>query len=150
VRKNLKRAEGAPQLVAVINESMRLYPPAWISDRVALSADSFNDFSFPKDTILVLFYYGLHRNEAYWEKADAFKPARFFKQEKDKPKAFYPFGAGPRLCIGNNFAMAEMALFLQGMIHRFDIFPGDVTPAIKPLVTLRPDQVPLAISMLKK
>lgn len=139
-----------PQLVAVINESMRLYPPAWISDRVALSDDGFKDFSFPKNTILVLFYYGLHRNETYWEKADAFIPARFFKQEKDKPKAFYPFGAGPRLCIGNNFAMAEMALFLQGMIHRFDILPGDVTPAIKPLVTLRPDQVILTISTLKK
>jgi cytochrome P450 len=140
----------SPQLVAVINESMRLYPPAWISDRVALADDGFNDFSFPKNTILVLFYYGLHRNETYWEKADSFIPARFFKQEKDKPKAFYPFGAGPRLCIGNNFAMAEMALFLQGMIHRFDILPGDVTPAIKPLVTLRPDQVILTVSMLKK
>jgi cytochrome P450 len=138
-----------PQLLAVINESMRLFPPAWISDRVALSDDGFNDFTFPKDTILVLFYYGLHRDQKYWEKADQFIPDRFFKQDKDKPRAFYPFGAGPRLCIGNNFALAEMALFLQAFIQRFNISPGGVTPGLKPLVTLRPDQVVIGITQRK-
>jgi cytochrome P450 len=133
-------------LNAVINESMRLYPPAWISDRVALADDGFNDFTFPRDTIIILFYYGLHRDERYWELPDAFMPARFLKPEKEKPKAFYPFGGGPRLCIGNSFAMGEMALFLQAFIHRFDIDPAGVVPVIKPLVTLRPDQVLLKVS----
>jgi cytochrome P450 len=137
-------------LNAVINESMRLYPPAWISDRVALADDGFNDFTFSGGTIIILFYYGLHRDERYWQSPDSFIPERFFKQEKDKPKAFYPFGAGPRLCIGNSFAMAEMALFLQALIHKFDIHPGGVVPIIKPLVTLRPDQVLLKIVRFKK
>lgn len=144
---------GAPECVthqrlnAVINESMRLYPPAWISDRVALHDDAYLDYTFPKDTILILFYYGLHRDPRFWDDAPAFKPGRFLRESnrKDKPKAYYPFGAGPRLCIGNNFAMAEMTLFLQAVIQRFNISSTGEVPGIKPLVTLRPDKVILAI-----
>jgi cytochrome P450 len=136
------------RLTAVINESMRLFPPAWVSDRVALDDDSFNGYRYPKGTVLVLFYYGLHRNEHRWESAAAFRPDRFLRKEGawEKPKAFYPFGGGPRLCIGNNFAMAEMALFLQAFIHRFDIELSDVSPRMKPLVTLRPEGVVLGIT----
>lgn len=133
-------------LNAVINESMRLYPPAWISDRVPLEDDTYLDYSFPANTIIILFYYGLHRDENYWDDPIAFKPERFVGlSSRDKLRAFYPFGAGPRLCIGNNFAMAEMTLFLQAMIHRFDIQPTNILPSIKPLVTLRPDRVVLAL-----
>jgi len=135
------------RLNAVISESMRLYPPAWISDRVALHDDAYLDYTFPKDTILILFYYGLHRDPKFWEDAAAFKPGRFLKEKnpKDKRKAYYPFGAGPRLCIGNNFAMAEMTLFLQAVIQRFDILPTGEVPGMRPLVTLRPDRVVLEI-----
>lgn len=137
-------------LNAVIKESMRLYPPAWISDRVAVHDDTFRQYSFPKDTIIVLFYYGLHRDQRYWEEPDAFVPERFLKDKgpKDKAKVYFPFGAGPRLCIGNNFAMAEMTVFIQAMIQHFDILPTLITPRIKPLVTLRPDQVILGIRPL--
>lgn len=137
-------------LTAVINESMRLYPPAWISDRVALDDDAYTDFAIPKDTIVILFYYGLHRDERYWDNPTSFLPERFLNIQsiKDKPKAYYPFGAGPRLCIGNNFAMAEMAIFLEGFIHRFEIKPDGNIPSLKPLVTLRPDSVLLEISDL--
>ena len=133
-------------LNAVIKESMRLYPPAWISDRVALQDDAYLQYTFPKDTIVILFYYGLHRNGLYWEKPHDFMPERFMKDKaKDKPKAYYPFGAGPRLCIGNNFAMAEMTIFLQQIVKEFDILPTQVSPKLKPLITLRPDQVILGI-----
>lgn len=134
-------------LNAVIKESMRLYPPAWISDRVALKDDSYKQFTFPRDTIIVLFYFGLHRDARYWQDPAAFEPRRFLheKEEKDKPKSFYPFGAGPRLCIGNNFAMAEMTLFLQEAVRRFRFDPTGITPRMNPLVTLRPDGVLLNI-----
>jgi cytochrome P450 len=137
-------------LNAVIKESMRLYPPAWISDRVALNDDTYKNFSFPNGSIIIVFYYGLHRDERYWKNPTAFIPERFEKKnsDKEKLKAYYPFGAGPRLCIGNNFAMAEMAIFLQTMIHRFDIKPGTVAPKINPLVTLRPDRVLLDIEQI--
>lgn len=134
-------------LNCVINESMRLYPPAWISDRVSLQDDGYRDFTFPKDTIVILFYYGLHRDPQYWKDPAAFVPERFLQSRnaKDKPKAYYPFGAGPRLCIGNNFAIAEMTLFLQAIIHRFEILPTNAIPQIKPLITLRPDKVVLEV-----
>jgi cytochrome P450 len=138
---------GNDQLNAVIKESMRLYPPAWISDRVALEDDAYKGFTFPKGSIIVVFYYGLHRDEKYWKDAASFIPARFEKKniDKEKLKAYYPFGAGPRLCIGNNFAMAEMVIFLQAMIQKFSIKPGQIIPSLNPLVTLRPDQVMLEI-----
>jgi cytochrome P450 len=137
-------------LNAVIKESMRLYPPAWISDRVALHDDGYHNFTFPKETIVILFYYGLHRDAKYWHKPNDFVPARFSKEvtDKEKPKAYYPFGAGPRLCIGNNFAMAEMVVFLQAFVHRFNILPTEIVPQLKPLVTLRPDRVVLNIKSL--
>jgi cytochrome P450 len=136
------------RLSAVINESMRLYPPAWVSDRVALEDDAFNGYSYPKGTILILFYYGLHRNERYWEDASSFQPGRFMRQEgvKEKAKVYYPFGGGPRLCIGNNFAMAEMAICLREFIHRFDIAVTEVQPRMRSLVTLRPEGVVLHVS----
>jgi cytochrome P450 len=141
-----------PALGAVINESMRLYPPAWVSDRVALADDKFKEYSFPKDTIIVLFYYGLHRDEKYWPDASSFKPDRFYlSADGHGPRygnanaAFYPFGAGPRLCIGNNFALAEMAIFLQAFVHQFEMQPTTVVPRINPMVTLRPEKIILGI-----
>ena len=136
------------QLSAVIKESMRLYPPAWISDRVALNDDAYRSFTFPKGSIIILFYYGLHRDEKHWENPTSFIPSRFAKsnEAKDKVKAYYPFGGGPRLCIGNNFAMAEMAIFLQTMIHQFEVMPTSQKPILKPLITLRPDSVVLKIT----
>ncbi len=138
------------RLTAVINETMRLYPPAWISDRIALQDDAYLNYTYPKGSIVLMFYFGLHRDPKYWSNPESFIPDRFLKQnvDKEKQKAFYPFGAGPRLCIGNNFAMAEMAIFVQSIIHNFEILPTDVTPIINPLVTLRPDKVMLKIKRI--
>lgn len=133
----------------VIKESMRLYPPAWISDRVALENDEYADFLIPKGTVIVIFYYGLHRDDSEWSDALSFKPSRFLKENnKDIKKIYYPFGAGPRLCIGNNFAMAEMVIFLQSFIQKFHVEPGNVEPNIRPLVTLRPDKVMLKVTKI--
>ncbi len=139
----------------LIKESMRLYPPAWISDRVALEDDSYNNFLIPKGTVIALFYYGLHRDEKQWNDSLAFRPSRFAKESlrqaqadsstKEIKKIYYPFGAGPRLCIGNNFAMAEMAIFLQAFLKQFDVEPTGIIPVTKPLVTLRPDKVVLGV-----
>ena len=137
-------------LNAVIKESMRLYPPAWISDRVSLNDDAYKSFSFPKGIIIIVFYYGLHRDEKFWPNPNAFVPSRFEKNniDKERLKAYFPFGAGPRLCIGNNFAMAEMLIFLQAFIQRFEFKYHGQPPTINPLVTLRPDKVLLEVEQL--
>lgn len=149
---SLQQCVAHPAIAAVINESMRLYPPAWISDRMALADDTYGEMGFPKGSVIILFYYGLHRDPKYWENPLAFKPERFLQKstDKDKPKAYYPFGAGPRLCIGNNFAMAEMAIFLHTMIHSFEIKATDKVPVMNPLVTLRPDRVVLEVERINK
>lgn len=134
--------EDVPKLeytLQVIEESMRLFPPAWVTDRVAVEDDEINGIPIPKGTMAVAFIYGAHRNVEYWENPERFDPSRFAKAEKkDRHNfAYLPFGGGPRLCIGNNFALMEMQLALARMVPRFDfeLVPGqEVKPY--PLITL--------------
>ncbi len=134
-----------PGLSAILSESMRLYPPAWISDRVALEDDAFGDYNFPAGTIIGLFYFGLHQSAKYWDDPLAFKPDRFLK-EKERSRVFFPFGGGPRLCIGNNFAIAEMALFIKSFAAKFQITPTTASPRMRALVTLRPEGIGLNVA----
>lgn len=136
---------------AVISEAMRLYPAVWMTERVSLNDDAFNGFSFPKGTIIIPFFYGLHRNKKYWNNEFVFDPGRFIFSDPSKSKKvknFFPFGAGPRMCIGNNFAMAEMAFILHEFLSRFEIFPTDILPGMWPLITLRPRKLVLNIKRI--
>jgi cytochrome P450 len=136
-------------LACTIKETMRLYPPVWIFDRVATSDDQFNNYSYPEGTIIMMFLYGMHRNKRFWTNPETFRPARFLKgEEGDKNKSYVPFGAGPRLCIGNSFAMAEMAIFLKSFLEKFEIQPGSVPPSIVALITLKPDKITLRVEKL--
>ncbi|OWY21769.1 cytochrome P450 [Sphingobacteriales bacterium UPWRP_1] len=125
----------------VIQETMRLYPPAWIIDRTALEDDEVDGYKIPKDCILLLFIYGTHHSPKYWKDPETFNPDRFSKENlKDLPNyAYFPFGGGPRLCIGNNFALFEMQIVLATLLRQFtfSLQPGQ-TIDLQPLVTLRP------------
>jgi cytochrome P450 len=146
---SLNEAVMNESLQSVIKESMRLYPPAYISDRMALQDDQYNEYFFPKDTIIIIFYYGLHRDPKFWTSPNYFQPERFSKaNEKERAKIYFPFGSGPRLCIGNNFAMAEMAIFLQAFVQRFNVDKTDIQPKLNPLVTLKPDRIILNVSKI--
>ncbi len=138
-------------LKAVMYEGIRLYPAAWMTERVAIEDDNFNEFSFPKNTIIVSFFYGLHRNKNNWEDPNEFYPERFFNDlSLARSKNFFPFGAGPRMCIGNNFAIAEIAFFLHAFFNKFTIAPSPQIPQMKPSITLKPDKVVLNISPITK
>jgi cytochrome P450 len=121
----------------VIHETLRLYPPAWVIDRISLEDDHVLDYYLPKGTVWIIFIRGMHRHPAYWEKPDQFIPDRWNDPELNK-EAYMPFGAGPRLCIGEHFAMMEMELILSEILQRFDfrLLSSHITE--KPLVTLRP------------
>lgn len=128
-------------ITQVIEESMRMYPPAWITDRVAIEADEVGDLKIPKGIIVVPFIYGIHHNPSIWKDPEVFDPGRFEKETKNQLPAFgyMPFGGGPRLCIGNSFALMEMQLVVAAMVRRFDIaLPADQIIEAQPLVTLRP------------
>ena len=133
---------------AVISESMRLYPAAWMTERVALKDDHFGPISYPRGTIIIPFFYGLHRNKNYWEEESRFNPERFIfsdPAQRRKVKNYFPFGAGPRMCIGNSFAMTEMAFILHAFFSRFEVSPTADIPGMWPLITLRPRKLTLQV-----
>lgn len=125
----------------VIEESMRLYPPAWITDRVAIEADEVDGVPIPAGAMIALSIYGAHHSAALWQEPEKFRPERFSKENKASrhPYAYLPFGGGPRLCIGNSFALMEMQLILVLMLRRFELeaVPGQ-TILPQALITLRP------------
>ncbi len=125
----------------VVDESMRLYPPAWIIERQALGEDEIGRWRIPKGTIVATPPYVLHRNAALWEDPLRFDPDRFApgKLEERAKHAYMPFGAGPRVCIGNHFALMEAKLILAMVMRRWSVAvkdPASVKPDAK--VTLRP------------
>jgi cytochrome P450 len=127
----------------VIQETMRLYPPAWILDRVASEDDTYNGLALPKGTLISGYLYGIHHSVKLWEEPEAFRPERFGPDQirQQMPYAYIPFGGGPRLCIGNQFALTEMQLVLLEMLRRFDIEAVAQPPVdLLPLITLRPRQ----------
>lgn len=123
----------------VVLETLRLYPPGWVVDRISLQDDRVLDYHLPKKTLWMIYIRGMHRNPAYWKAPDQFIPDRWNDESLDR-KAFMPFGAGPRLCIGEHFAMMEMELILSEVLSRWDITL--LTPEVheQPLVTLRPEE----------
>ncbi|WP_086596292.1 cytochrome P450 [Hymenobacter crusticola] len=127
----------------IVQETMRLYPPAWIVDRVAQEDDSYNGIRLPKGTMISAYLLGIHHAPSLWEDAEAFRPERFAPEQmkQQPPYAYIPFGGGPRLCIGNQFALTEMQLVLLEMLRRFDIDWVEQPPIqLQPLITLRPRQ----------
>ncbi len=122
----------------VIEEAMRLFPPAYFIDRINKEADEFNGFSLPKGSNLLFSVYEIHRHPDFWQKPEEFIPERFLNENVKFSKNYYPFGAGQRMCIGNNFAMYEMILTIMTVVERFEILEKKETIQIKPLITLKP------------
>jgi len=119
-----------PYTRQVIEEGMRLYPPAWTMTREALTDDQVESKAFPKGISVMMSIYELHRNPNIWHNPLIFDPENFSPENvKNRGKFNYlPFGAGPRLCIGQQFAMMEMQLILAALIKRFDF---EIDPAHK-------------------
>lgn len=123
----------------VIEETMRLYPPAYFIDRVNLEADSFEGMEIPKGSNLLFSFYEIHKHKSHWVDPEKFDPERFSDSDPYLHTPFYaPFGAGPRKCIGNNFAMFEMILAVAEMVVNYKIAPKSDPIEILPLITLKP------------
>jgi cytochrome P450 len=124
----------------VIQEGLRLYPPFWMVDRMALSDDSAGDVFIPRGSTVVVFIYGAHHSPEYWENPESFDPERFGKANEKLQRPFYlPFGAGPRGCIGGNYAMLQILIILSVMLRKYELqlAPGQTIEA-RPMVILRP------------
>ncbi|MBT8302576.1 MAG: cytochrome P450, partial [Maribacter sp.] len=127
-----------------LEEGMRLYPPAYIIDRIAIEDDEFEGQIIPKNTMILMSVYELHRYADFWESPDTFSPERFnIENKKDFQEYYYPFGAGPRMCVGNNFAMYEMVLTVAEIVKKYNLQPVLNEVEINPLISLKPRAVPI-------
>lgn len=129
-----------PRLKAVIQETLRLYPPVWLFDRRALGPDDLAGTNVSAGDLVIFCPYAIHRLPELWPDPEAFRPERFEAgHEEQKNKfAYLPFSAGPRTCIGNSFAMIESQIIMGTLLSRFRARladPAPITP--KPRVTLR-------------
>ena len=125
----------------VIEETMRLFPAIWVIQRNSIGWDEFGGYKIPPGTIISMPQYIVHRDPHYWENPEGFDPERFSEaRSKDRPKySYFPFGGGPRACIGNIFAMMEATIILSMVVRKFRL---DLVPGFKvekeALLTLRP------------
>jgi cytochrome P450 len=122
----------------VLEESMRLYPPAYFIDRVNIEADHFNEMELKPGCSILFSVYEMHRHPELWEQPNAFMPERFAEGARKFSSQYFPFGAGPRKCIGNNFAMFEMIIAVTELVSKFKIHAEFEAIDITPLITLKP------------
>ncbi|MFC1680399.1 cytochrome P450 [Pseudomonadota bacterium] len=126
----------------VIYESLRLYPPFWMIDRVSLRDDTINGINIPAGTMVIPYIYGTHRNPYIWPDPTVFDPGRFESARKKSRHrfSFIPFGGGPRICIGNNMAIMQILLVVVKLVQQFNFtLDSNHTVDIRPMMLLRPD-----------
>lgn len=129
-----------PFIRQIIDEALRLYPPAGIISRTAMKKDTLCDREIlPGDTVMVPIY-ALHRNELLWDEPNSFKPERFADRKSVARYAYLPFGDGPRICIGASFALQEAVIILATLLSKFKFAPiegRDPEPVM--ILTVRPE-----------
>lgn len=133
--------ENLPMTRAVFEEAMRLYPPAPTLSRTALAEDEVMGITIPAKSLVVISPYIVHRHKLLWEEPNYFRPERFLPGAREKIDrfAYIPFGAGPRVCIGQRFAQHEAVIILASLLRqvRFSMAKGEgVVPVQR--ITLRP------------
>jgi unspecific monooxygenase len=133
-----------PRLVrtrAVVNETLRLYPPAFVLVREAIGPDQLGAMQLPRGSIVMMAPWVLHRHRRLWRDPDAFDPSRFLPDAPPVPRFSYlPFGVGPRVCVGAQFALAEATLVLAMLLQRFRVTLLDPPPVPAAVVTTQPDR----------
>ena len=127
---------------AIVAEAMRLYPPAWAVGRLCVAETTLGGWTIPAGAIVLASQLLMHRDPRYWRDAEAFRPERWSNSEtNDLPKfAYFPFGGGNRVCIGESFAWTELVLVVATIARRWHFTPaaGLTAVPIEPIVTLRP------------
>jgi cytochrome P450 len=129
-----------PYTEAVVAESMRLRPPAWAISRQAVRDHDLGATCLPARSVAVVSPWVLHHDPRWWSQAEAFQPERWLREDPQRPRhAYLPFGAGPRMCIGEGFAWMEARLLVAALAQRwrFELDPS-ARVELQPVITLRP------------
>lgn len=126
----------------VFKEAMRLYPPTWMFPREAAEDLEIGGYRIKKGALIHIPVYQLHHNPRYFSEPEVFNPDRFSPECEDQivPYAYFPFGGGPRVCIGNGFALMEAQLILATVLQkaRLRLAPEQGEPELQPLIVLQP------------
>ncbi len=130
---------------AVVDETMRLYPPAFLIARAAAGADTIAGMPVKKKDVILIAPWLLHRHEKLWRDPNAFIPTRFMAPAPPPDRfAYLPFGVGARVCIGAHFALVEATLALAKLIGAFKVGLVDRVPVMPMgVVTTQPDRSPM-------
>jgi cytochrome P450 len=143
-----------PYLKAVVDESLRLHPPIWGYTRDAVNDDEIGGYRIPAGSSLFLSPYVTHRHPAFWADPERFDPERFVpgQEERRHRFAFFPYGGGPRQCIGLHLANLQMAVAVAAIARRFDLAVVPGHPIVHGrLVSLRPEHgIPMTVRVAKK
>lgn len=138
-------AEALPKLTytrAVVDEALRLYPPAFIIVRKSIAPDHVGGVPVPTGSMVSVAPWVLHRHVRLWKDPDVFNPSRFLDlQSKPSRFAYLPFGTGPRVCVGAQFALTEASLVLATLVQRFEVALADDDPVLPvAVVTTQPNR----------
>ncbi|HYQ63958.1 cytochrome P450 [Actinophytocola sp.] len=137
---------------SVLDEAMRMYPQAWLGSRRAMEDDEIGGFRVPAGTEIFFSSYHAHRHPEFWDEPEEFRPGRFTAEEvaKRDRSAYFPFGSGPHLCIGNQFALTEMLLVIASTMQRYRIELTSQEPVEpRPLLTLGADR-PIRVRLVPR
>jgi cytochrome P450 len=146
-----KELLSAPLTSAIFNEVMRLCPPVWVAPRRALEDLTLGGVAIPKGAHVLVSQYVTHRDERYFVEPDTFKPERWFGDfEKSLPRgAYFPFGAGTRKCLGDQFALLEGRIIILEIARRMSLTLTSAFPQPQPRATYRPKgAVPMRVSLI--
>ena len=136
---------GAALARSAFEESLRLFPPAWLITRRLREADAFEDVAVPAGSLIIMSPWVVHRDPRWWERPTQFDIQRFLNAENVPRGAYFPFGAGARMCIGRDMALLEGTIALQHITSTLRLRPMSHAPvAINASVTLRPAEPVLA------
>lgn len=132
----------------LVQESMRLYPAAWSIGRIAVEDVTIGGYEFKAGEAITMSQYAVHRDPKWYDNPNEFRPERFADDllKRIPAYAYFPFGGGPRVCIGNNFALMEAVLLLAliGQKYKFRLVEGTVVEP-EPLITLIPKNLMMTV-----
>jgi cytochrome P450 len=137
----LDDAPALERTAMAIKEAMRLYPPAYALGRLSVTENEVGGYSIPAGAYVVVSQFATHRHPQFWDDAEAFDPARFTPEREGArhSHAYFPFGGGPRACIGSHFAMLEATMAVALLLQRFRISSDqEDVPLDTEGITLRP------------
>jgi cytochrome P450 len=132
-------AAGGDELVrAAVLEGIRLYPPAYTTERLADADTEITGYPIKAGTTVFTSPWVTHRHPDFWPDPDRFDPDRFMSGHERPRYAYFPFGGGPHTCIGEHFALLEATVLLRALLARHRVESLDAEPRLAPLITLRP------------